>query len=236
MSENPVKPILVLDCYLDDEGGAKNVVPYLGPCEVVRAAHEVLPMRVPSGGIVITGSAASVMDAPIWINSLEALLLDAAQRDVAILGVCFGHQILARALFGESVVRRSPKPELGWYDVRRSGTDELFEGVNDAFTSFVSHSDEVDPGHGVFAEETTVLASTADCAIQAYRIGERPLWGVQFHAEMGLSESDELVRARAESHGLDAEALLANAVATDELARQLFGNFRKAVDALPAAE
>jgi GMP synthase-like glutamine amidotransferase len=227
-----VEPILVLDCYLDDVGGARNVVPHLGPCVVVRAAREPLPMRVEGGGIVVTGSAASVVEPPIWLERLEALLLDAAERGTAILGLCFGHQVLARALFGEDAVRRSPTPELGWTEVRREADDELFAGVSRTFTTFVSHADEVDPSCAAFREEAVVLASSDRCAVQAYRVRARPLWGVQFHAEMPLTESEELVRERAEAHGLDAEGLLAGAVATEDLAARLLGTFRGAVDGL----
>jgi GMP synthase-like glutamine amidotransferase len=66
--------------------------------------------------------------------------------------------------------------------------------------------------------------------VQAFRVGARRQWGVQFHAEMGLDESRELVESRSTEPGR-AEALLRNAVATPALASRLFANFRRSVEA-----
>jgi GMP synthase-like glutamine amidotransferase len=50
-----------------------------------------------------------------WVGAETALLRDAADAGVALLGVCFGGQLLAQAFGG--TVARSPRPEIGWYDV-----------------------------------------------------------------------------------------------------------------------
>ena len=60
-------------------------------------------------GIVITGSAAGVYDAYPWLDPLRAFIRDAYGRKTPMLGVCFGHQIMADALGGD--VRKSEK---GW--------------------------------------------------------------------------------------------------------------------------
>ena len=51
-----------------------------------------------------------------WVGTEMQLVRDAADAGVALLGVCFGGQLLAQA-FGGSVAR-SPDPEIGWYDSR----------------------------------------------------------------------------------------------------------------------
>jgi GMP synthase-like glutamine amidotransferase len=60
-------------------------------------------------GIVITGSAAGVYDDYPWLDPLRAFIRDAYGRQTPMLGVCFGHQIMADALGGD--VRKSEK---GW--------------------------------------------------------------------------------------------------------------------------
>jgi len=60
-------------------------------------------------GIVITGSAAGVYDDFAWLDPLRAFIRDAYGRQTPMLGVCFGHQIMADALGGD--VRKSDK---GW--------------------------------------------------------------------------------------------------------------------------
>lgn len=60
-------------------------------------------------GIVITGSAAGVYDDLPWLHPLRAFIRDAYGKGTPMLGICFGHQIMADALGGE--VRKSEK---GW--------------------------------------------------------------------------------------------------------------------------
>lgn len=60
-------------------------------------------------GILITGSAAGVYDDYAWLNPLRAFIRSAYAADTPMLGICFGHQIMADALGGD--VRKSEK---GW--------------------------------------------------------------------------------------------------------------------------
>src|SRR5690606_6425235 len=78
--------------------------------ETVRA-HDGAPLPDPAAleGIVITGSPAGVYDDLPWLAPLRAFVRDAYAARTPMLGVCFGHQIMADALGGE--VRKSEK---GW--------------------------------------------------------------------------------------------------------------------------
>lgn len=60
-------------------------------------------------GILITGSAAGVYDDFAWLEPLRAFIRAAYAANTPMLGICFGHQIMADALGGE--VRKSEK---GW--------------------------------------------------------------------------------------------------------------------------
>jgi GMP synthase-like glutamine amidotransferase len=72
---------------------------------------EGAPLPDPSSleAILITGSAAGVYDDYAWLDPLRAFIRDAYAQKTSILGICFGHQIMADALGGD--VRKSEK---GW--------------------------------------------------------------------------------------------------------------------------
>lgn len=78
--------------------------------EVVTAnANSVLPNPSHLQAIVITGSPAGVYDDLPWIEPLRVFIRDAYAQQIPMLGICFGHQIMADALGGD--VRKSEK---GW--------------------------------------------------------------------------------------------------------------------------
>ncbi len=68
-----------------------------------------LPDPASLEGIVLTGSPAGVYDDHAWLDPLRAFIRDAYGKRIPMLGVCFGHQIMADALGGD--VRKSEK---GW--------------------------------------------------------------------------------------------------------------------------
>ncbi|MGE2730414.1 type 1 glutamine amidotransferase [Mycolicibacterium vaccae] len=89
------------------------------PEHVDSPAREVI-FPDPTGYDVIVplGASWAVYDESLrrtWVGAEMQLLRDAADAGIALLGVCFGGQLLAQT-FGGSVAR-SPKPEIGWYDV-----------------------------------------------------------------------------------------------------------------------
>ena len=222
-----MKPILLLDCYVEDDYARQNFVPRFGhrPWERVRASSgQNLPPRVSDfAAVVISGSAASVLDPPPWIAPMTALVQDAVNQDVPLMGVCFGHQLLAWAVNGPGSVRLAPLPEVGWLPVEVHGESPIFDGFGDEFITFVSHSDEVVAGEGL-----TVLARSSQCDVHAFQVNGQRAWGVQFHAEMGPEETESIVRSRAIRHphlGLDPDIMLANRRDSGPLAERLFSNF-----------
>lgn len=98
--------------------------------------------------------------------------------EVPVLGICYGHQLLAH-LYG-GIVAPSPKPEFGPAQVKVLVRDHLFEGVPDTFTAWLSHNDEV----AKLPEGFKVLASSRECAYQAIKNRDRLMYGVQFHVEV----------------------------------------------------
>jgi len=188
---------LIADCYVEDpEGGAVNFIPHLDgePTTVFRAARGCAP-HPPDHyrGIVITGSAASVTEREDWVIDLVDYIQGACRANVPVLGVCFGHQVLAEALVGPHAIRKSPTPEVGWYDIHQDVSDPLLQGLPSSFRTFLSHHDDVRPD---IVSSLQVLAHSQRCPVQAFRKPGSLTWGVQFHAEMALSEAIDLVHRR----------------------------------------
>ena len=118
--------------------------------------------------VIPLGSDHSAYDDSVsWIRAELSYLRDAIRADVPVLGICFGSQILARALGAE--VRKAPAPEVGWSRIQRT-TSWIPEGP-----WFVWHED-------VFSwpEGATRLGWTG-AAPQAFRQGGH--LGLQFHPE-----------------------------------------------------
>mgnify|MGYP006278016001 FL=1 len=128
----------------------------------------------PFDAAVISGSQTSVYDEHAWIDAIEAWTRAAVEASVPILGVCWGHQLLAQALDG--AVDPMGRYELGYHEVDRIADDPLFSGLDETFLAFETHSDEVTR----LPSEATVLAEN-DRSLQAFRIANA--WGVQFHPE-----------------------------------------------------
>ena len=147
--------------------------------------------------IVPLGSEFAAYDDTIpWIEREKRLLQRAAEADVPVLGICFGGQLLARVLGGESF--RAKTAEIGWLPVRTSDPELVPEGP-----WFQWHFDTFTVPDGA-----TVVAET-DVGPQAYVIG-RSL-GVQFHPEITPEIMDDWVRVyrhELDESGVDPDALL----------------------------
>jgi GMP synthase-like glutamine amidotransferase len=122
----------------------------------------------------------------------ELELIDrAVARDVPVLGLCFGGQVLATALGGD--VEPAPTPELGWRQIATDDPDAVPDGpwLEWHYERFTTPPDAVE------------VARTAD-ASQAFRIG--PHLGVQFHPESTVDIVTRWAR-------LDVDRLAAHAIA-----------------------
>jgi GMP synthase (glutamine-hydrolysing) len=168
---------------------------------------------------IVTGSRASVYWDEAWIDALRGWVAGAVERDLPVLGVCYGHQLVADVLGGE--VAPMADYEIGYREVHHDG-GRLFEGVDETFTAFTTHSDEVatpPPGAEVLAEN--------DRSIHAFRQGAA--FGVQFHPEYDRETAASVTRGKDELDPARREAVLAGITAeNDRAARQaatVFENF-----------
>lgn len=123
-----------------------------------------------------------------WLVTEKSWLRELLEREVPVLGVCLGAQLVAEAA-GARVLRRE-QPEIGWHEVTltREGTGDPVLGAAPArFPAFEWHSFECTLPTG------GVALARNDAGLQAFRIGAA--WGIQFHAEVtGQSVGDWLAR------------------------------------------
>nr|WP_174522983.1 glutamine-hydrolyzing GMP synthase [Herbiconiux solani] len=126
-------------------------------------------------GIVLSGGPSSVYEegAP----ALDPAILELG---VPVMGICYGFQVMAKALGGE--VAKTGAREYGSTDMAVDGTGggTLLNGQPDAQTVWMSHGDSVVQAPDGFE----VLASTSSTPVAAFANAERGLYGVQWHPEV----------------------------------------------------
>ncbi|KAB1197523.1 MULTISPECIES: type 1 glutamine amidotransferase [Haloferax] len=149
-----------------------------------------LPDHFDYDGIVVTGSSSSVYWDDEWIQSLVSYVAEADEREIPLLGVCFGHQVVAEALGG--TVEDMGDFELGYSEIQRTtddDTDDLLAGVGGTFTVFTSHGDVVSdlpPGAELLAEN--------EYGVHAFR--RTHAFGVQFHPEYDTTTAEAIARSK----------------------------------------
>jgi len=187
-------------------GALDGVAP--APLLPVEARGSELAIPDDVAGVIVTGSASSVTERAPWMLRTEALLRDLVRREVPVLGVCFGHQLLGAALGGR--VERNPRGrEIGTVDVEVLVQDPLLEGLPGRFAANATHMDSVT----VLPPGATLLARSALEPHAAVRFGAAA-WGVQFHPEFDRDVMRGYLEARAElvrAEGGDPARLLAAA-------------------------
>ena len=163
---------------------------------VVRVVAGELPAApTQADAWLVTGSRHGVYDDLPWIEPLKAFLRAAVAARVPVIGICFGHQILAEALGGRAV-----KSDKGWglgvQDYELTARPGWMKGLPDRFSIRALHQDQVvdlPPG-------ATVLARSPHCSYAALAYGdpEAPdAISLQPHPEFGPEFMDELLALRA---------------------------------------
>lgn len=125
--------------------------------------------------MVVTGSPCSVHDRLDWSERAGRFLVD-HMDSTAILGVCYGHQLLAHALGA----RTGPNPQGAEYGVHpvQITPDPLFTGMGPVIDTYQMHSNAVLE----LPQGARRLGRSARTSIQAFAIGDR-IRAVQFHPE-----------------------------------------------------
>lgn len=144
---------------------------------------------------LVTGSKADSFASDPWIETLKAYLLERYVAGDKLLGVCFGHQLLALLLGGKA--ERAPQ---GWgvgiHRYRLAEQPEWMSPVPEELTLLISHQDQVTR----LPERATLLASSEFCPIAAYRIEDQVLC-FQGHPEFIADYSRALLDIRQQHIG-----------------------------------
>ena len=176
----------------------------------VVAVHlgETLPAPAVRSGVVVTGSSAFVSERADWSERTGAWLAEAIRAGTPVLGICYGHQLLAQVLGGR--VGRNPRGrEIGTVALRlhpAAREDPLLSVLESPVDVQETHVESVlalPPG-------VASLAETDLDRNQAFRVGARA-WAVQFHPEFDADVVRGYLEARGElirEEGLDPEGLL----------------------------
>ena len=145
---------------------------------------QILPNNTPVeelrelDGLILSGGAARVGLTGKLGNCADYLSLD-----VPILGICAGHQFMARHYGGDA--GEAPKPEFGAATISLVGDGgPLFQGTPSEQTVWESHNDEVTVTPPGFIE----VAQSESCRVQAMQNEDLNRFGLQFHPEVNDTE------------------------------------------------
>ena len=167
-------------------------------------------------GVIITGSHAMVTDRETWSEQTAAWIPRVIDAGVPLLGICYGHQLLAYALGGQ-VAANPMGNEYGTVDVRltdEARKDSLFTGLPEVFKVQVTHSESV-----VKLPAGAVRLAFNDMdANQAFSFGNSA-WGFQFHPEYDADVTTTYLGTYKEmlgEQGQDVETLLSQVTETPQ--------------------
>lgn len=142
--------------------------------ETVFAKREKIP-SLDHRMVLVLGAPESANDSHAYLKEEIGLIRDAVQRNIPVLGVCLGSQLMAKALGAR--VHPGPKKEIGFYrDVICDVQSGLFEGMENPFAVFHWHGDTFDVPGGA------QRLAHSEMYNQAFRYGSAV--GVQFHLEV----------------------------------------------------
>tara|TARA_Y100000994_G_C15522421_1_gene372197 strand:- start:44 stop:736 length:693 start_codon:yes stop_codon:yes gene_type:complete len=143
---------------------------------------------------IITGSKYSVYDDAQWIHNLKLKVDEIIKLGKPILGICFGHQLLASCL-GAKVEKNIHGWELGSYEIsltKAGQSSPLFNNFNDNDIVYESHQDVV-----LSLPENVVELAYSDKGNQSFSYRDF-LYGVQFHPEFSYNVTRKLMDLRIE--------------------------------------
>ena len=144
---------------------------------------------------LVTGSKADSFGSDAWIQTLKTYLLERYNRGDKLLGVCFGHQLLA-LLLGGKAERAVQGWGVGIHQYRMANKPTWMSPDLEDLTLLISHQDQVTQ----LPEKATLLASSEFCPIASYCIGDQVLC-FQGHPEFVPDYSRSILNIRQDVYG-----------------------------------
>ena len=130
-----------------------------------------------SDAIILTGT--SLADNVYLLHAAKFNFLKNYKKPV--LGICAGMQIIAK-VFGAKIEKRK-STEIGNTKIKIVKDDLLFAGLEKEFTAYALHNNST-----TIPKNFELLASSKKCKVQAFRHNEKPIYGVEFHPEVGAKK------------------------------------------------
>jgi len=189
---------------------------------------EALPSPTEWAGILLTGSHAMVTDQEDWCRTTAAWLPGAVDANVPLLGVCYGHQLLADAM-GGTVADHPQGTEMGTVGIAstpEAKDDLLFKTLPSIMQVHASHSQTVTN----LPPDAVLLAANAWEPHHAFAVGACA-WGIQFHPEFDAHIMSTYIKAFADElrkQGQNPDDLLHKIEETPD-SRQVLERFAKMV-------
>ena len=139
---------------------------------------------------LITGSKSGIYDGQPWIKQLQDYVIALAERQKKLVGICFGHQLIAQALGGQA-----QKSDKGWGVGLATSTVYVakpwMDPAKESFTLITSHQDQVT----ALPPQAELIAGDDFCAYASYQIGDRILT-FQGHPEFTQEYARQRLYAR----------------------------------------
>ncbi len=153
--------------------------------------HGVYPATTDEcDGYIITGSKKSVYDDEPWIHNLRAYVVELHEARAKLVGICFGHQMVAMALGG-----KTEPAEIGWgVGVHQStliGNKHYMQPPLPALSAIVSHKDQVT----ILPDNAQLLSTSEFCPNTMFQI-ENHILTFQGHPEFAKGYSRALLNLR----------------------------------------
>lgn len=145
-------------------------------------------------GVIITGSPAMITEdkSEKWYSEMEKWLKEAVEAKLPVLGICYGHQMLAQMLGGK--VEYLPQAELGTISVKLTGTCGLLKGMPDSFLAQATHSQTVTQ----LPESAEALGHSDMDKCQVAKYSDT-VFSVQFHPEFSAETMITRIKARCDA-------------------------------------
>jgi len=146
-------------------------------------------------GYITTGSKASAYDDAPWITTLSDYIKTLASQKIKLVGICFGHQLIAQTLGGET-----QKADAGWgvgvMSMPIKHIKAWMHPLQSTYALLVSHQDQVIK----LPDQAELLAGDTFCPNAMYQIGNHIL-SLQGHPEFSKDYAATLMDHRAENIG-----------------------------------
>ena len=186
--------------------------------------QQPLPDLANFSGVVITGSHSMTTDCEPWSERLLPYVKEMLTTKTPTLGVCYGHQLIAKALGGEIAAHLSG-PQAGSSEIiltEAGKQDQLLGQSPETFKVNAGNSQRISK----LPDAAIVLAGNDFEPHQAVRFGEA-MWGLQFHPEFNRNVTCAYIDRTTEvllEHGRNIEEIKTNCIDTND-SREILRRF-----------